>query len=41
MCLFKKKKEIPVENEPKFPFPAGWTIPKEKDPMDVFWDFWD
>lgn len=40
MC-FKKKKEIPVENEPKFPFPDDWTIGGYKDPMDVFWDFWD
>ena len=40
MC-FKKKKEIPVENETKFPFPADWTIGGYEDPMDVFWDFWD
>lgn len=36
MCLFKKL----FYKKPKFPFPKGWTIPKDKNPMDVFWDFW-
>ena len=45
MCFFKKKvsktKKFTFSKKAKFPFPKGWTIPKDKDPMDAFWDFWD
>lgn len=45
MCFFKKKVSKPQKftfsKKAKFLFPKGWTIPKDKDPMDVFWDFWD
>ena len=39
--LINKKKKIHIKNKPKFPFPKDWTVGGYKDPMDVFWDFWD
>ena len=41
MCKLFKKKKIPIENKPKFPFPKDWTVGGYEDPEDVFWDFWD